>query len=113
MYRLVMADSVIRCLPGEDKTNGFFVACFVRGESLPETESEKLKSGKRQREEETEDHLGEQVLLHAREQVVPGGDTEAAKSLKESKEKTVAQLERARRKKQQQKKKRKIGSTEA
>lgn len=25
-----MAESVIRCLPGQDKTNGFFVACFVR-----------------------------------------------------------------------------------
>ncbi|KAF9048596.1 S-adenosyl-L-methionine-dependent methyltransferase [Panaeolus papilionaceus] len=25
------ADSVIRCLPGEDATNGFFVSCFIKG----------------------------------------------------------------------------------
>jgi putative methyltransferase len=24
--------SVVRCLPGEDATNGFFVSCFVRGQ---------------------------------------------------------------------------------
>ncbi|GAA6041424.1 hypothetical protein JCM8097_005244 [Rhodosporidiobolus ruineniae] len=29
-----IADSMVRCLP-EDGTNGFFVACFVRDESLP------------------------------------------------------------------------------
>ncbi|GAA6020708.1 hypothetical protein JCM10207_001993 [Rhodosporidiobolus poonsookiae] len=29
-----IADSLVRCLP-EDGTNGFFVACFIRDESLP------------------------------------------------------------------------------
>ncbi|KAF8529826.1 williams-Beuren syndrome critical region protein 20 copy A [Gautieria morchelliformis] len=29
------ADSVVRCIPGEDKTNGFFVSCFVREHSSP------------------------------------------------------------------------------
>ncbi len=28
-----MADSVIRCSPGEDHTNGFFVSCFIREDS--------------------------------------------------------------------------------
>jgi len=26
--------SLIRCLPGEDATNGFFVSCFVRDSGL-------------------------------------------------------------------------------
>lgn len=30
-----MADSVIRCLP-QDRTNGFFVSCFVRGGAAPD-----------------------------------------------------------------------------
>ncbi|KAF4614075.1 hypothetical protein D9613_007884 [Agrocybe pediades] len=31
------ADSVIRCLPGEDATNGFFVSCFIKGSHAPPT----------------------------------------------------------------------------
>ena len=27
---LTEADSLIRCVPGDDRTNGFFVSCFVR-----------------------------------------------------------------------------------
>ena len=31
--RLDATDSVVRCEPGEDATNGFFVACFERNSS--------------------------------------------------------------------------------
>ncbi|GAA5977190.1 hypothetical protein JCM11641_003871 [Rhodosporidiobolus odoratus] len=34
VLRTAIADSLVRCLP-EDGTNGFFVACFVKDESLP------------------------------------------------------------------------------
>lgn len=44
------ADSLVRCIPGEDHTNGFFVACFVRAKygqasnsaGLPEGDKEPL-----------------------------------------------------------------------
>jgi len=32
-------DSVLRCLPGEDATNGFFVACFIRYGSSYDTQN--------------------------------------------------------------------------
>ncbi len=38
------ADSLVRCSPGEDATNGFFVSLFIRGEtdvSEPETKKRK------------------------------------------------------------------------
>ncbi|EEB87488.1 hypothetical protein MPER_15146, partial [Moniliophthora perniciosa FA553] len=28
-----LAESLVRCMPGEDATNGFFVSCFVRQET--------------------------------------------------------------------------------
>jgi putative methyltransferase len=28
------ADSLVRCLPGEDATNGFFVSCFVKEDEM-------------------------------------------------------------------------------
>jgi putative methyltransferase len=34
-FRLVdIADAVICCVPGEDRTNGFFVSCFVKGGAI-------------------------------------------------------------------------------
>jgi len=30
LFSLAHAESLIRCSPGEDATNGFFVSCFVR-----------------------------------------------------------------------------------
>ncbi|KIK62541.1 hypothetical protein GYMLUDRAFT_42004 [Collybiopsis luxurians FD-317 M1] len=41
------AASLIRCLPGEDATNGFFVSCFVRGSSSSSKGLE--RKGKRKR----------------------------------------------------------------
>ena len=38
------ADCVVRCSPGEDATNGFFVSCFVR-----QSHSGSTKLGKRSR----------------------------------------------------------------
>jgi len=39
------ADSLVRCAPGEDGTNGFFVSCFIRehDSALPPECSKKRK----------------------------------------------------------------------
>lgn len=34
---------MIRCVPGEDHTNGFFVSCFVKKGSLPDMGNQKRK----------------------------------------------------------------------
>jgi putative methyltransferase len=61
-----MAESVIRCLPGEDKTNGFFVACFVRNEETDGLQlGLKKKTGAPQRGANTRDQ-GEHVTKHGR-----------------------------------------------
>ncbi|GMK59243.1 hypothetical protein CspeluHIS016_0702580 [Cutaneotrichosporon spelunceum] len=86
------AEGVIRCLP-EDKTNGFFVACFERVEGGVKTGTKSIRT-KRPREEEVEE-----VEREAEE------DGDGADEPKAAKPKTAAQLERARRKKQQQKQK--------
>lgn len=100
---LIMADlaeSVIRCLPGEDKTNGFFVSCFVR-----ETAGDKAGSvgkGKRKRpdaEREPEPATDSVETNRATDAATTGDAQQPA-----SKEKTAAQAERARRKKAAQKK---------
>ncbi|KAG2058485.1 williams-Beuren syndrome critical region protein 20 copy A [Suillus hirtellus] len=41
------ADSLVRCCPGEDGTNGFFVSCFIREHNsvLPQTDSSKKRKG--------------------------------------------------------------------
>lgn len=46
----------MRCAPGEDGTNGFFVSCFVRRASLL-TSEETLSSGKRKARVELDDHI--------------------------------------------------------
>ena len=129
LIRAELADSVIRCLPGEDKTNGFFVACLVRGavqasDDTTKPVTEKGVQSKRKRapeqkvaaeianiaadekEDETEDESEDEAANNAANE--PG---EAAAA--EPKPKSVAQLERARRKKQnqQQRKKQKTSST--
>lgn len=38
-----LADGVIRCVPGEDHTNGFFVSCFIKKQTLPVGQSHKRK----------------------------------------------------------------------
>lgn len=98
------AEGVIRCLP-EDKTNGFFVSCFLR------VEGDEIKKGgaktkapeglKRPREEDDDDEAdGEEVEGEADVEKV-----QEVKEAKEAKPKTAAQLERARRKKKQQQQK--------
>ncbi|KAK4688804.1 25S rRNA (cytosine2278-C5)-methyltransferase, partial [Tremellales sp. Uapishka_1] len=91
-----MADSVIRCQPGVDRTNGFFVACFVRSPLPPKKHDipAAVESHKRPREEESE------IEIDVTE-VEVGAEKGGAR------EKTLAQAERARRKKQSQKKRRK------
>lgn len=91
-----LADSVIRCLPGEDKTNGFFVACFIKGERRSN------KTKKRPREEAAREEAKEVPISNvdidnpAEISGVPVAESKA------SKEKTAAQLARKRRKKQSQ-----------
>lgn len=96
-----LADSVIRCVAGEDKTNGFFVACFVRKGSdvfnEPEPSSE-TGDKKRPREEDVE--LAETNEMDVAEDVER---EEGVKQSKPPKEKTAAQLARNKRKKQKQK----------
>lgn len=96
-----LAEGVIRCLP-EDKTNGFFVACFIRGQPLSTT-----VTGKRAIEEEDEDMEGLSGASDEEEGPGPGKKGETSVSQVE-KTKTAAQAERLRRKKQLQKKKRKV-----
>lgn len=96
-----LADSVIRCVAGEDKTNGFFVACFVRkGADVfnePEPSSE-TGDKKRPREEDVEPAETDEVDVAEDAGIEPG-----IKQSKPPKEKTAAQLARNKRKKQKQK----------
>lgn len=48
------AECVVRCSPGEDATNGFFVSCFVR-----QSRGELTKLGKRNRASVKDDDKGE------------------------------------------------------
>jgi putative methyltransferase len=62
------ASSLIRCLPGEDATNGFFVSCFVRdlgpvtrkrkemaGNDIVEADSPKLRHKKKKKRAKVKD----------------------------------------------------------
>jgi hypothetical protein len=108
---------VIRCMPGEDKTNGFFVACFVKASSLPpvtRTKEKATKSNGKKRARAADQTGDEQEISHAATAVVQadqgeGEDAERVKKAggavetKEAKAKTDAQKARKRRKKQAQK----------
>lgn len=56
------ASSVVRCMPGEDATNGFFVSCFVRvsnsnkRKSIEETSTAQRKKRKRKKGLQAEMH---------------------------------------------------------
>ncbi|WVF72809.1 hypothetical protein IAT40_007627 [Kwoniella sp. CBS 6097] len=70
-----LAQGVIRCLP-EDKTNGFFVACFVRDDPAgirpePTLKSSKLKGKKRARDGD-DDHGSTGLLVSADTSAVNG-----------------------------------------
>ncbi|WVW85638.1 hypothetical protein I302_107676 [Kwoniella bestiolae CBS 10118] len=113
-----LAQGVIRCLP-EDRTNGFFVSCFIRDDpsgisiksqisnvqKQKREEGKSSKNGKRPREEvesNIEDVTNERIEEEVDEQ-------EQEQESQVTKEKTLAQLERNRRKKAAQKaKKRKV-----
>lgn len=43
LYYAALADGVIRCVPGEDHTNGFFVSCFIKKQALPAGQGQKRK----------------------------------------------------------------------
>ena len=79
---------MLRCLP-EDRTNGFFVSCFVRDSSGPHARKRKISESEVVDPEQDENGL----------------DGKSNRDL--VKPKTAAQLERARRKKTSQKKRRK------
>ncbi|WVQ74949.1 hypothetical protein IAR50_004557 [Cryptococcus sp. DSM 104548] len=99
-----LAESVIRCLP-EDKTNGFFVSCFVRdgsglrpkdGGSTTTTDQRSIKRSRDDIEPKADEGREDAEAVEAEEEA---GDERG----EGRKEKTEAQLERARRKKQLQK----------
>lgn len=115
-----MADGVIRCMPGEDKTNGFFVACFVKRSSLPiKTKAtkaakplikgDKTGSKKRGRSETVQEEATAAAIGAAEgddEEEVNGDEGEndgSGVEMKEAKAKTDAQKARKKRKKQSQK----------
>ena len=64
------ASALVRCLPGEDATNGFFVSCFVRDQNITLKRKQDLASemesnprkGKKKRRKKTE-QLNAQVLV--------------------------------------------------
>lgn len=107
---------MIRCLP-EDKTNGFFVSCFVRGDT-----SIRPKTAKKSKDQRPPKHSLMDENEETAEDGFPSvagdeeGDEEDETQDKLTvnvprKEKTKAQLERVKRKKAQQKvkaKKRKL-----
>jgi putative methyltransferase len=45
-HSVELAGSLIRCSPGEDKTNGFFVSCFVAGLSKDGDDANRSKKRK-------------------------------------------------------------------
>jgi 25S rRNA (cytosine2278-C5)-methyltransferase len=49
------ASSLIRCAPGDDGTNGFFVSCFVRREASSDAQVMKGKTPKRKPSSDPED----------------------------------------------------------
>ncbi|WVQ81871.1 hypothetical protein IAT38_003998 [Cryptococcus sp. DSM 104549] len=117
-----LANGVIRCLP-EDKTNGFFVSCFVRGEGGLRPEVSKKTSKKRalKRARGEAEAEGESEAPEVDSTVAKNEDEGSAEDAEDdvvddasagaAKEKTAAQVERARRKKAQQKaKRRKVGA---
>ena len=57
-FSVVHADSVIRCVPGEDLTNGFFVSCFIRT-PIDTHNSQKRKA----RDESTEEVTAETTSI--------------------------------------------------
>ena len=62
--RIEIADSVICCVPGEDRTNGFFVSCFIRGQ----TDTSRGKKRARQVDHEAEEEANEPKKSKAEEQ---------------------------------------------
>lgn len=107
---------MIRCLP-EDKTNGFFVSCFVRDDTSIRLKTTKKSKDQRPRKRslmEEDEETAEDGFPSVGGDEEGGEEDEGQDKLTVNaprKEKTKAQLERAKRKKAQQKvkaKKRKV-----
>ncbi|KAE9408379.1 S-adenosyl-L-methionine-dependent methyltransferase [Gymnopus androsaceus JB14] len=80
------AASVVRCLPGEDATNGFFVSCFVR--SSADDEQEQAPKGCRKRK--IEDLSEEESEEIANPETVSEGKKKKKKKKKNTKSKSKA-----------------------
>lgn len=91
----VLADSVIRCLPNEDHTNGFFVACFVRGSQAAALRTATLIKKRK--------HVPDSDAGDDSKDVARKADGDTTEHAGERKLKTQAQLDRAKRKKAAQK----------
>lgn len=99
-----LADGVIRCMPGEDKTNGFFVACFIKQDPTTVKRSIKQKRGREDESLDTDvqrqDDAGDDEKTS--NEVVEQSVSTKKEIGQTTKQKTAAQLARKRRKKQAQ-----------
>jgi hypothetical protein len=88
-----LADGVIRCVPGEDHTNGFFVSCFVKKQALPASQNQKRKLAEAETEEDVaeEDEGGEEAALEEGEGAGGGSNATTSSSKKKKKNKRKKQ----------------------
>jgi putative methyltransferase len=105
-----LAEGVIRCMPGEDKTNGFFVACFVKDTDAEEEREEGTGQCKKRQRDELQLDGAVEVDREVEGAMVEGQEAEDGPGMnaeeKAAKALTDAQRERKRRKKQAQKNRR-------
>ncbi|KAJ9121711.1 hypothetical protein QFC22_002331 [Naganishia vaughanmartiniae] len=80
----VLADGVIRCVPGEDHTNGFFVSCFIRGEAQGAADQKRKRSTD---EEENDDVLSNDEEVGVAEDEGDGPKTISSRKQKKNKRK--------------------------
>lgn len=80
----VLADGVIRCVPGEDHTNGFFVSCFIK----EGTTDQKRKRSTEEDEEDDGVYSDDEGVAAANEEVaISGTTTKSSKRQKKNKRK--------------------------
>lgn len=77
-----VADSVICCEPGVDRTNGFFVSCFIRG-----AQAEVEQASRKRTREEQDGVLGDSSMKRLREDDTTVATTTQAKKKNKNKKK--------------------------
>ncbi|KAJ9102469.1 hypothetical protein QFC21_002869 [Naganishia friedmannii] len=84
-YWTVLADGVIRCVPGEDHTNGFFVSCFIKGDASGTTDQKRKRST--EEDEEDADVLSADGEVGAGEDEAPEATAISSRKQKKNKRK--------------------------